>query len=72
MMKGQNIREHIITMCNKMQELIFASYRGLWTNEAQYQSLLTTLLPHDKELMASVWEFGRLSFCWTLCFFLNK
>ena len=50
MMEGQNIHEHIIIGCDMIQELIFAGYRELWIEEAQYQSLRTTLLPHDKEM----------------------
>jgi len=29
------------------------------------------LLPHDKELISSFWEFSYLSLCGTLLFFLN-
>ena len=33
--------------------------------------MLSTLLPHDNELIASIWEYSHLSFCGTLRFFLN-
>ena len=36
MMEGLSICDHIITMCDMMQELIFAGYRGLWTHKAKY------------------------------------
>ena len=53
-MEGQNICEHIITMYDMMQKLIFTDCRGLWTEKVQYQYLLITLLPHDKEFIASI------------------
>ncbi|XP_052198193.1 protein DOWNY MILDEW RESISTANCE 6-like isoform X1 [Diospyros lotus] len=72
MMEGQNIREHIITVCDMMQELISAGYKELWTQEAQYQSLFTTLLPQDKELITSIRKYSGINLCVTLCFFFNK
>ena len=54
-----------------IQELIFVGYKGLWTDKTQYQYLFATLLPRDKELMASILNFGYPNFCWVLYFFLN-
>ena len=34
MMGGQNISEHIIIMCDMVQQLIFVGYKGLWIDEA--------------------------------------
>ena len=73
MIIGQGICEHIIVVCNMMQELIFAGYEGLGTHEAMYQSLLITFMLQDKELMSSIWESSssNKTFDWLVCSFIR-